>query len=450
MHGGRRVSAVRRATRRLARLIGLFIVVLLVVGIGIGLNAPDPQAPSYSASEQAQLDAEERYRSLADDARTAAVVQPDLAERLTVLAADLEVQSMAVSLPRSPASTPAGTTSAGTTAHGGSPAAPTPDPSWIPPESVTTTAPPVDGMQVLSMLRSSALLSLRDAVNAEPGPGRVLAAAGTNQWRHTVLLAQALGVDPGLPPADSPSDAGPTGSGPNGSPSAPDAAPGAAATEAPAEGLDRPSGTGSGDSDVATDSGRAADPGPGAGAPAPGDAPNAAGTEECTGTPRGPEADRQALLNAKNAEDQARYGYEVAAALLEDRAGVLGVAVEHRAAADAAAERLAEFCVIAAPPPAGFAIGPAFRADPSLALRELEQDHVELYAGLVSAVSPGTRAWAVASLNAAVQRGTAAGTPLEPLPGLATGSSGTQTSAAAPDAVATPGAVPSSAAPAAR
>ena len=218
----------------------------------------------------------------------------------------------------------------------------------------------------MALLRDSALRSLRDAGGAEPGPARVLASAGANQWRHAVVLGAALGEDPGLPPVE--------------------ASPGADLTAGSASGS------------------------PGGDVPA-----------DCDGTPLGPEADRQALLSARTAEEQARFGYEVAAALLPEAAPLLARSATHGAAADAAARRLAGLCTEVAPAPAGFAIDRAFRADPAAALRELEEDHVGLYAGLVATVGPDTRAWAVASYNAAVQRSIDAGTPLVTFPGLGAG-----------------------------
>lgn len=419
MRGGRAVSAAGRAVRWSARLIGLFIVVLLVVGIGVGINSPEPEEPVYSSSQQSQLDAEDRYRGLAEDARTAAEVQPELAERLNAVASDLDVQADAVSLPRSPApSSPARLAPSG---------APDPQPSGSPADTSATpaatgspspSAPQPDAARVLSMLRESALRSLGDAASAEPGAARVLASAGANQWSHAAALGQALGVDPGLPPAASLSpdaDADATAGAPADTDSDTDADAGADVGEAV------PEGTGSSGQPQTTR--RAQDET----IPA-----------ECAGTPLGSDADRQALLTAKRAEDEARYGYEVAAALLEDRARALALSAEHQAAADATADRLLALCSPAAPAAAGFTISPAFRTDPSLALRELEQDHVSLYAGLVSAVSPSARAWAVTSLNAAVQRSLGAGAVLEPLPGLDDGPSGTQGGPPSSDADQTP------------
>jgi hypothetical protein len=343
-------STARRVLRWFARLIGLAIVVVLVVGIGLGIRGTEPEEPSYSASEQAQLDAEERFRTLSDDARALATVRPDAAEELTRLAADLEVQAAAVALPRSPASAVAehpgdGTTSEPDSAANAATAGPT-----------AAGAPPVDGPGMVSLLRESALWSLRHAVDADPGPARVLASAGTNQWRHAVLLGEVLDADPGLPPPAS--------------------------------------------------------------LPLVEDVDGQGGHEECSGTAFGPDADRRSLLDAKQSEDRAHYGYEVAAALVEDRAGALERAAQHRAAAESAAQHLAALCDPAPPAPAGFLLDGSFRADPSEALRQLEQDHVELYADLVSMVGPETRAWAVVALNAAVQRSMDTGAGLTALPGL--------------------------------
>ncbi len=375
MRGGRVTAAVGRAVRWSARLIGLVVVVLLVVGIGVGIRSPDVAAPVYSASERAQLNAEARYRTLADVARvtaTTTTADPARTELMTAIAAHLDAQADTVVLPRPPVparGTTTGGASAGISLDPLDPSYPSDPPNPSDPlhssAAATPGKPDADPARVLVMLRDSALRSLRDAVKAEPGPARVLAAAGANQWRHTVLLAEALGAESGLPPAD------------------------ALPPDAPE------------DADA-----------PGTGDPVP---------SECAGAPLGSEADRQALLTAKKAEDQALYGYEVAAALLPDPAGALALSAIHREAADVAADLLTGLCDPAAPAPVGFAIGRAFRADPVTATRELEQDHAELYAGLVSAASSDVvRAWAVASFSAAAQRSLDAGTPLEAFPGLNT------------------------------
>ncbi len=374
-HGGTAASAAGRWALRAVRLVGLFLAVLLVVGVGVGMTPAEPQAPVHTAAEQAQLDAEGRYRALADDAREAAAADPALAGSLLSLADDLAAQADAVALPRPAAS------SSPSAAPGVPSAPPTGDPTGAASAPAAVPAP-ADAARVLGLLRDSALRSLGDAVVAEPGPARVLASAGAGQWRHAVLLGAALGADPGLPSAD----AVPIG-------------------------------------DLAGSTGLFAAAAP---APAARPAPSAPFVpDDCAGTPRGPEADRKALLGAKTAEDQARFGYEVAAALLPDPPALLARSSLHGAVADDAARRLAALCAPAAPAPAGFAIGPGFRADPAAALRELEREHAGLYAGLIPAVGPDTRAWAVGSFNAAAQRSLDAGTPLEAFPGLEDGAAGT-------------------------
>ncbi|THJ67736.1 DUF4439 domain-containing protein [Arthrobacter echini] len=332
----------RGPVRWMVRLAAGFVLVLVVLGLGMG--APGEPRSVSSAAEQAQQDAEGRFRALAAQVRGAAVDDPSTADLLGALATDLDVQADAVALPW-----PA--------ADGAAPAAATGVPGGSPPAG----AAPADAQSVLVRLRDSAEQSLRDAVTAEPGPARVLAAAGANQWRHAVLLGEALDVDPGLPSVEA----------------------------AVITGFDRIS--------------------------APRSAP--AG-EDCTGTEQASDAERLALESARLAEEEARYGYEVAAALMGDPAPALARARLHGDLANAAARRLGALCVPVAAAPPAYAIDAAFRADPAAALRELEQDGAELYAGLVSTVGPGGRGWIVASFNAATQRSLAAGTPLDALPGL--------------------------------
>ncbi|WP_208740791.1 DUF4439 domain-containing protein [Arthrobacter agilis] len=417
--GARLATAAGTAIRWSAWLVGLFVVVLLAVGAWLLLGSAEPPARVYSPSEQAQLDAEGRYRGLAADARAAAAADPALAERLSAIASDLEEQAAAVSLPRSPSRAPAGADA---------PTDPPPPASAAAAPAPSPTAAPADPVSLLAMLRDSSLRSLSDAVDAEPGPARVLASAGANQWRQAVLLGGVLGVGTELPAAEAltaedldPEQGASADPARSGTPaSVPATSEGAASEGAASEG-------------AASGDGASGD-----GASGPTTA-GPATPEECAGTPLGPDADRQALLGATRAEEQARYGYEVAAALLPDPAPALALSATHRAAADTAAERLAALCEPAAPAPAGHAVGPAFRADPAAALRDLEQDHTEFYAGLVATVSTAERAWAVTSLNAAVQRSTEAGAPLAPLPGLQAEAAGT-TGDPTPDAPGAPGA----------
>ncbi len=333
--------------RWLVRLAAGFV--LLLLGLVLGSGVPGPHRVVFSAAEQAQQDAEGRFSSLADRARAAATDSPAGAGLFVSLAEDLDAQAAAVALPRRPDLDPA---------TDGSPI-PTPTPTPLP-----TPLPALSDPQgLLAALRNSAEQSLRDAVTAEPGPSRVLAAAGANQWRHAVLLGEMLGVEPGLPPLEA------------------------------ALGVRDPGDTGP------------------QGAPA-------ADAGDCDGAALVSDAGRQALQAARQAEDEARYGYEVGAALLDDPEALLGRARLHGGRADAAALRLGGLCAPVPPPAAGYAIRDGFHADAGAALRELEQDHAELYAGLLSTVDPAERAWIIVSFNAAAQRSLAAGTALEALPGL--------------------------------
>lgn len=420
--GGRKTSGLRRAAGWAVRLVGLFVVVLLVVGLGLGVRQPEPHAPSYSPTEQAQLDAEAGFTALAADARSAAALDPVAADVLVAIAEDLEVQADAVALPRSPVPPTRDP-------EGSGPILPSPGRSSTPGPVVTA-----DGRAVLAGLRESALRSLRDAAQAEPGPGRVLAAAGANQWRNAVLLSVLLDADPGLPPADAVP--------------ATDLAAGTGVFSGLPGGPDAPSSPPSGHSDppAATPPTGApgADPGP---SEAPfGGAGSVDPDVDCTDTPLGPDADREALREAKAAEERAAYGYDVAAALLPEPGDALARSGVHRAAADAAAERLALLCAPTDPAPAGHALSTAFRTDPAGAVRELEQDHAVFYVDLLATVGPDARAWAVTSYNAAVQRSLDAGTPLTALPGLE--GAADPADGAAPGSTAPSGGVPAAGRPA--
>ncbi|MFC3298772.1 Uncharacterised protein [Arthrobacter agilis] len=388
--------ALRRSARWSVRILGLLIALLLVIGVGLGIRTPDAGTPVYTNSQQTQLDAEDRYRSLADAARSAATADAGLAAALTGIATDLEAQADAVALPGRSATTtePGDASGPARTGDGRSGTGPVTSGAPPGPSAAADPAAPAVPTQVLADLRTSALGSLRAALAADPGPARVLAAAGANQWRHALVLAAALGTDPGLPPADA----------------------------VPVADLRDGRGIFAG-IPLTSDQPGAAPPAPAGRPTAPSGRGQTLGTgdptpQECEGVPIGPAADRQALLDAKGAEDGARYGYEVAAALLPDRTGVLARAAAHEAAAEAAAEQLDDLCAPAPPARPGFALDPGFRADPGAALRDLEEAHAGLYGGLVPMISPDLRAWAVAAYNAAVQRSVDAGTPLSAFPAL--------------------------------
>ena len=377
-------AAFGRPLRWSLVVLAALVAVLVVTGIALDARSDGSAEPARSPAEQSQLDAEARFRSLAASARGVATTDPALAERLGSLAADLEAQADAVALPQVPG--PEGPGQDSTPTSAGQPNAPSPTSSLTGAPSTAAPAPPT-APDVLQLLSESTLASLLAAVDADPGPSRVLASAGVNQWRHTALLAGALGVEPPLPPA--------------GTFPAADLSAGTGVFARVAASVPTTGQTG-----------------------VPASTPEASGDGEplgeCSGTPLGSDADRRALATVRLAEEEARYAYEVAAARLPDQRGLLERSAAHAEAAAEAGHRLATLCVGAGPAAAGFALGAEFRENPSSALRGLEQEHLELYAGVVPSVSRDLRSWAIAALSTAVQRSAAMGIPVETFPGLPT------------------------------
>ncbi len=139
---------------------------------------------------------------------------------------------------------------------------------------------------------------------------------------------------------------------------------------------------------------------------------------ECTGEPRGTEADRSMLLAAARAEARAVYAYEVAAARLPAPDAVLAGAREHAAVAEAATAALSGLCAPAPARPPVYALDPGFLADPAAGIARLEQELCVFYGSLGGSGGTGLRTWAVGQLNAAVQRSFAADGVAEPFPGI--------------------------------
>lgn len=258
-------------------------------------------------------------------------------------------------------------------------------PGPTPTPTATATPPAATPSEVLALLGTSASAARADARDAEdPGTARLLAAVAASRAQLATRLASALGSDvPAL-------DAEPEGAGlPRG---------GSA------------DGSGSGDGSAADPS---AAPSPSATAPEPEDSP-------------GDDLDRATLLALVLAEDQAGYGFEVAAARLSDDART-------RARSAAAAHRAAATAWAVAAGVAGTAEDPrrvSYALDADLSSADavrtfcagLLTDLADVHADAVLATTAGTtdRTATVDGLRtSAVESLTWGGTPA-PLPGLPT------------------------------
>lgn len=270
-------SRLRARRRALAGLL-LAVTTVTLAGCGVRLETAAPTEPVPDAAEVARSAAVDDALALEAAAGAALTgTEGALADVLALAAAASVAQADALG---------------GVYDSGLPDATPTPAASASAPAAATPH-------EVLALLGTSASDARTDARDAEdPGTARLLASVAASRAQLATRLASVLGADvPAL-------DAEPEGAGlPRG---------GSA------------DGSGSGDGSAA---GPSATPSPSATGPGATDVPDAPGDD----------LDRATLLALVVAEDQAGYGFEVAAARLSDdeRARARDAAAAHRSAATA-------------------------------------------------------------------------------------------------------------------
>lgn len=271
-----------RSRRTLAAVLAA-VTALALAGCDLRRETPDPTEPSPDAVEQVRRDAVDDALALRASADAAAVgtVDPVLAT-LTLVGSTASEQ---------------------VTALGGVYDSGLPDPS---PSATATTSPAALPADVLALLGTAASDARAGAVTAQDGGlARLLAAVAASRAQLAVRLAAALGVE--VPSIDT-------------------TPPGTSTTAGGAA-----DGSGSGDGSAAS--------------PSSSDAASDAGSDPASGAATtdatGDDLARTVLLALVAAEDQAGYGFEVAAARLSDadRAAALAAAARHRAQGDAWALR---------------------------------------------------------------------------------------------------------------
>lgn len=271
-----------RRTRALATLLALGAAAALS-GCGLRWETEPPAEPVPDAAEQVRRDAVADADALAEAAGAAATgADAGVADVLGLVAATAGVQVEALGGPYESGLAPA--------EDDGATPSPTPTPS--------PAAAPAD---VLALLGEAASAARADARTAEdPGLARLLASVAASRAQLTDRLAAALGAEaPAI-------DAEPAGGFTAGSAA---------------------DGSGSGDGSAAEPSASGTSPAPTPTASVPADAV-------------GDDLDRADVLALVLAEDQAGYGFEVAAARLSDdaRTRARSAAAAHRSAATAWAE----------------------------------------------------------------------------------------------------------------
>ncbi|MBG6217440.1 hypothetical protein IWX75_001895 [Arthrobacter sp. CAN_A6] len=403
-------SSFRRAGYRLAEGLALVTVFLLVAGLGLGVTAgKDPVGKDYTDTEQAQLEAVRRASALAAQARDLAAVVPEtvLSARILQTADMLEQQAGALALPAPAASAAAATSTPADGTGDGSADSTTDGTGRIPaegdgdparsrtPDATVGALEPPSVETFTASLANCAQAGLQDAARMQPGPARLLATAAAGQWQYAAELSARTGVASGLPTLDQP--AGAAWPAADADPQRDDCANG------------RP--------DDAETAGADVDPAEPA-------TPDTTATPATTATnspatSATPTVAATTLVSAAlRAELGAEYAYEVAAARLPDPAVALQLSGRHAEAAASAAVLLARLCGTVPPVPAAFHLDPVLLADPARGTAVLEQELSGMYGDLVGLSGGVTRAWAIAQLNAAVQRSHAADGLAEAFPGL--------------------------------
>jgi len=259
----------------------------LLSGCGLRLETDPPAEPVPDAAEQVRRDAVDDALALAAAADAAGPgADEDVAGVLGLVSSTAASQVEALGgvydsgLADAPGATPSPTASA--------------------------TDPAATPADVLALLGDAASEARADArATDEPGLARLLASVAASRAQLTDRLAGALGTE--APPVDAEPEDGFTAGG-------------------------SADGSGSGDGSAALPSAS----GTASGSPGPTTAPTATGAADALGT----DLDRSDALALVRAEDQAGYGFEVAAARLSDdaRARARTAAAAHRAAATAWAE----------------------------------------------------------------------------------------------------------------
>lgn len=273
-----------RRARALAGVLALGTAALLA-GCGLRLETDPPAEPVPDATEQVRRDAVDDALALASAAEAATEgADEGVGAVLGLVASTSEVQVEALG----------GVYESGLAE----------DPDATPSPTPSATDPAATPADVLALLGGAASEARADArATDDPGLARLLASVAASRAQLTDRLAAALGTE--APAVDAEPEGGFTAGG-------------------------SADGSGSGDGSAALPSASAS----GSATPAP--SPTATGPADALGA----DLDRADALALVLAEDQAGYGFEVAAARLSDdaRAQARSAAAAHRAAATAWAE----------------------------------------------------------------------------------------------------------------
>lgn len=378
-------SVVKDDTREKRRPLTYFRYVLLacvaalVISLGVAMTPrPAPEPPEPAFSEKARASALESSLSLRSSAQLLAEAAPEAQQpALTRVVTLLTTQAKALLPPGT--SSPEPSASASGSPSGTVPTGASPEPSPSATVAASSAADLVAGLSASGVQRTS------DAVAADGGMARLLAAVGTAQLLEASSLAGAVGVP----------------------------APGAAVaglTPEDAEQLKL------GASECLSPSSAAA----ASSAEPQATAPSENSSSNAQSGAHGSSLLASALSMTVKTEAETIYGYQVALTRLEKsstQAAALLLA-RHEQLLQEAEELSRLHCVSTPNQEPGYTLKPEFLQAPAAGLGTLEAGTLPVYADLVALSEGSARRWAIAGLWEAARRSVQWGADPGPLPGL--------------------------------
>lgn len=374
------------------RYLLLACVAALVVSLGVAMTPrPAPEPPEPAFSEMARASALESSLSLRSSAQLLAEAAPEAQQpALTRVVTLLTTQAKALLPPGT--SSPGPSASASGSPSGTVPSGTSPEPSPSATVAASSAADLVAGLSASGVQRTS------DAVAADGGMARLLAAVGTAQLLEASALAGAVGAP----------------------------APGAAVaglTPEDAEQLKLGAADCMSPSSAAAAMSAAPSAEPPAAAPSEDSASDARSGEQGQIGPSGEQGNSllaSALSMTVKTEAETIYGYQVALTRLEKSSTpAASLLLERHEQLLQEAEELSRLhCVSTPNQEPGYTLKPEFLQAPAAGLGTLEAGTLPVYADLVALSEESARRWAIAGLWEAARRSVQWGADPGPLPGL--------------------------------
>ncbi|WP_309107696.1 ferritin-like domain-containing protein [Arthrobacter sp.] len=369
------------------RYLLLACVAGLVISLGVAMTPrPAPEPPEPAFSEQARASALETSLRLRSSAQVLAEAAPEAQQAaFTRVVTLLTTQAKAL--------LPAGTATSDPSASAKVPPSETAPSATSPEPSPSATAAAASAGELVAGLSASGVQRTSDAVAADGGMARLLAAVGTAQLLEASAFAGAVGIPApeatvtGLTPEDAKQLKGGT----------PDC--------------------------VASLSAAGASAAPPAGPPAPqtADSPSARSGEPGQGGlgQQGPLLAAALSMTVKT-EAETVYGYQVALTRLEksNTQSASSLMERHEQLLQEAEELSRLHCVETPHQEPGYSLKPEFLQAPAAGLASLEAETLPVYADLVALSEGPARRWAIAGLWEAARRSVQWGADPGAVPGV--------------------------------